>query len=158
MRSPSDTVPVPGLRGRSCAGRMAWRRCGSSFGCGALAGERSGGTVDAKGRREAGELAPRAQTNRRGQLPAIGAALAGPLLITGSVLLVLRGFAFRGMVTTQHPDDLALYMPNWCFLGKQLASGHIPAWNPHVMGGVPAAADPLSGWMYLPVMALFTLL
>src|SRR5205085_11941806 len=31
-----------------------------------------------------------------------------------------------------------------------------PAWNPYVMGGAPFAADPLSGWMYLPVMALFT--
>src|SRR5262245_43998818 len=88
----------------------------------------------------------------------IAAALAGPLLITGSVLIVLRAFAFGGMLTTQHPDDLALYMPNWCFLGGQLSSGHIPAWNPHVMGGLPFAADPLSGWMYLPVMGLFTLL
>ncbi len=88
----------------------------------------------------------------------IAAALAGPLLITGSVLLVLRALAFRGMLTTQHPDDLALYMPNWCFLGRQLTSGHIPAWNPQVMGGLPFAADPLSGWMYLPVMGLFTLL
>ncbi|TMK79096.1 MAG: hypothetical protein E6G47_08900 [Actinobacteria bacterium] len=96
--------------------------------------------------------------NRERFVRSIGAALAGPLLITGSVLLVLRAFAFRGMLTTQHPDDLALYLPNWCYLGRELVAGHIPAWNPHVMGGIPFVADPLSGWMYLPVMALFTLL
>src|SRR5947207_262359 len=33
-----------------------------------------------------------------------------------------------------------------------------PAWNPAVMGGVPFAADPQSGWMYAPVMVLFTAL
>src|SRR5206468_4013185 len=36
-----------------------------------------------------------------------------------------------------------------------LAAGHVPLWNPDVMGGIPFAADPQSGWLYLPPMALF---
>src|SRR5436853_202033 len=43
-------------------------------------------------------------------------------------------------------------------MGSTLASGNIPAWNPHVMTGIPFAADPIHGWMNLPAMVLFTLL
>jgi hypothetical protein len=82
---------------------------------------------------------------------------AGPLLIASAVAVVLRGFVF-GRVSNQHPDLLAFWMPTYCHLGRSLASGHIPAWNPYVMGGAPFAADPQSGWMYLPAMALFTAL
>src|SRR4029077_7289371 len=32
------------------------------------------------------------------------------------------------------------------------------AWNPYTAGGAPWAADPQSGWMYLPAMALYTAL
>ncbi len=84
----------------------------------------------------------------------LAAVLAGPFLITGCVLLVLRGFLIRPMVTT---GDLVRYwMPMYCSLGRSIAAGHIPAWNPYVMSGMPLAADPQSGWMSLPVMALFT--
>jgi len=85
------------------------------------------------------------------------AVLAGPLLMVAGVLVVLHGFVF-GKLSSQHPDILAYWLPTYCFLGKALAAGHIPAWNPHVMGGLPFAADPQSGWMYLPAMALFTAL
>ncbi|HEX2267427.1 MAG TPA: hypothetical protein VHI97_04370, partial [Actinomycetota bacterium] len=73
-------------------------------------------------------------------------------------MTVLYLFAFRGKISIQYPDVLPFWLPTYCFLGKSLASGAIPAWNPHVMGGVPFAADPQSGWMYLPAMALFTAL
>jgi len=86
----------------------------------------------------------------------LASALAGPLVIVAAVLLALRGFAFRGMLTTQHPDLLSTFLPSWCFLGRNLGAGHVPAWNPHVMGGIPFAADPLSGWANVPVMVLFT--
>ena len=86
------------------------------------------------------------------------ARLAGPSLIVASVLLVMHDFAFGGRVTAQHPDLLALWMPNGCFLGDVLASGHVPAWNPFAMGGAPFAADPQSGWLYAPMMSLFTAL
>jgi hypothetical protein len=81
--------------------------------------------------------------------------LAGPALIVIAVLVVLNGFV-RGLVTTG--DPIRFWLPVYCHLGKSLAAGHIPAWNPAVMGGVPFAADPQSGWMYAPVMALFTAL
>jgi hypothetical protein len=82
-------------------------------------------------------------------------ALAGPLVIVVGVCIVLNGFV-RGLITTG--DPLRFWMPTYCYLGRSLVHGHIPAWNPFVMGGVPFAADPQSGWMYLPVMALFTAL
>src|SRR5213080_1559830 len=33
---------------------------------------------------------------------------------------------------------------------------HIPLWTPAVMGGIPFAADPQSGWLYALPMLLFT--
>jgi hypothetical protein len=82
-------------------------------------------------------------------------ALAGPLLIVVSVLVALHGFALQGSVSTQNLDLIAYFFPNHCFLGRSLAAGHVPAWNPYAMGGVPFAADPQSGWGYLPAMALY---
>ncbi|HVM33858.1 MAG TPA: hypothetical protein VM784_00745, partial [Actinomycetota bacterium] len=68
--------------------------------------------------------------------------------------MILRDVAFGGMLTTAHPDVLTQWLPVHCFLGKSLAAGNVPQWNPYVMGGVPFAADPQSGWMYLPAMSL----
>ena len=82
-------------------------------------------------------------------------AVAGPALICAAVLSVLHLFAFRGRISFQYPDVLPFWLPTYCFLGKSLAAGTIPLWNPHVMGGIPFAADPQSGWMYAPAMALF---
>jgi hypothetical protein len=84
-----------------------------------------------------------------------GVAAAGPLAIVAVVLIVLHDVAFGGRVGSQHPDPLAFWLPSHCFLGHSLASGQVPVWNPHVMGGVPFAADPQSGWMYLPAMLLY---
>lgn len=89
---------------------------------------------------------------------AVAAAVAGPITIVGAVLIVLRLFAFGGLLSHQYPDVLPFWLPTYCFLGKTLAAGHIAAWNPHVMGGAPFAADPQSGWLYLPAMTLFTAL
>ena len=97
----------------------------------------------------------------RGQglpLPPWMRGAAGPLLIVVAVFVVLKGFAFTGRLSTQHPDLLGFWLPTYCFLGKSLAAGHLPAWNPHVMGGIPFAADPQSGWMYGPAMLLFSAL
>jgi hypothetical protein len=102
--------------------------------------------------------APSGESQERTRGRSILVGLAGPLLICGAVLLVLNGYAFRGLISVRHPDLLPFWYPMWCYLGKSLAAGHIPAWNPHVMGGVPFAADPQSGWGYLPAMALFAAL
>jgi len=87
----------------------------------------------------------------------VALALAGPALIVGSVLFAMRGFAFEPLLTNRHPDILAFWLPQFCFLGKSLAAGHIPAWNPFQFGGTPFAADPQSGWLYVPAMLLFSL-
>lgn len=86
------------------------------------------------------------------------AAMAGPLLIVSSVLAVLHDFAFRGLITFTQADVAAYWLPTYCHLGRSLAAGHVPAWNPYSLAGAPFAADPQSGWMYLPVMALFSAL
>lgn len=102
---------------------------------------------------------PTRQTRARGErLAPLAVALAGPLAIVAGVLAVLHGFAFGNDISLQHPDILGYWYPTYCFLGRSLAAGHVPLWNPTVMGGVPFAADPQSGWMYLPPMLLFTVL
>ena len=81
----------------------------------------------------------------------------GPVvLIVGAVLALLHGYAFGGKIA--NGDLPTFWLPTYCFLGKSVAAGHLPAWNPYTMGGVPFAADPQSGWFYLPVMALFAAL
>ncbi len=82
----------------------------------------------------------------------------GPALIILSVLFLFRDYAFRGLVTSQHGDILQQWLPFFCHLGGTLRSGHIPTFNPYMMGGVPFGADPQTGWMYLPAMLLFTIL
>lgn len=85
----------------------------------------------------------------------LAAAAAWPSVIVIATLILLRKFAFGGLITNQHVDVLAHWLPNYCMLGRSLASGNIPDWNPHVMAGLPFAADPQSGWGLLPAMGLF---
>lgn len=86
------------------------------------------------------------------------APFPGPILIIASVLAVTFGFWLLGRLTDQHVDILAFWLPRWCFLGSTVASGHVPVWLPNQFGGVPMAADPQSGWLYAPVMFLFSTL
>lgn len=55
-------------------------------------------------------------------------------------------------------DSATQFYPWYDYLGERLLDGEIPGWNPYQFGGVPFAADPQSGWMYLPAMLIFTLL
>jgi hypothetical protein len=80
-------------------------------------------------------------------------AAAGPTLIVGSVLFALRGIAFLPNLSDQHPDILSFWLPRSCLLGRAIAEGHVPLWNPFEMSGTWFAADPQSGWLSLPVMA-----
>jgi hypothetical protein len=86
-----------------------------------------------------------------------GRSVAGPLLIVASVLFALRGFVFHPLLTNSHVDILSFWLPRFAFLGRSLAAGHVPLWNPFEMAGYRFAADPQSGWLYAPVMALFSL-
>ena len=80
-------------------------------------------------------------------------AAAGPTLIVGSVLIALRGIAFLPNLSDQHPDILSFWLPRSCMLGRAIANGHVPLWNPFEMSGTWFAADPQSGWLSLPMMA-----
>src|SRR5439155_17204589 len=75
-----------------------------------------------------------------------------------------RDFVIHPLISSQHPDLLAYWMPTYCHLGASLRqvdiglhvpSLPIPEWNPFSMAGAPFAADPQSGWMYLPAMLVF---
>ncbi len=79
-------------------------------------------------------------------------------MIVAAVITMYRGYVFHDLLTSRHVDVLAYSLPNYCFLGKTLGAGHIALWNPYTFGGTPFAADPLSGWMYLPAMLTFTAL
>ncbi|MGF1473439.1 MAG: YfhO family protein [Rubrobacteraceae bacterium] len=82
-------------------------------------------------------------------------------LLAVSLLVVLTLVAEWGLLigkTTIGADAVTQYIPWYSFLGEQLRSGEVPGWNPYQLSGTPFAADPLSGWTYLPAMLLFTLL
>ena len=63
---------------------------------------------------------------------------------------------FQPLLTNQHPDILSFILPRLAFLGRSLADGHVPLWNPFHFAGAPYAADPQSGWLYLTPMLLFS--
>ena len=104
---------------------------------------------------DAGAPEPSVRSGSRERVRRFAKASAGPALIVGSVVVVLHAMAFGGRVTFTQPDVAALWLPNFSLLGESLRHGAIPYWNPYVMGGLPFAADPQSGWMYLPAMLLF---
>ena len=54
-------------------------------------------------------------------------------------------------------DLLAFFVPWYGYLGDRLAAFELPLWNPHLFSGAPFAADPESGWMYLPAMLAFSI-
>ncbi|MBI3647540.1 MAG: hypothetical protein HY240_02090 [Actinobacteria bacterium] len=83
-------------------------------------------------------------------------AAAGPALIGTCVLFALRGFAFSPLLSNQHPDLLSFWLPRFSFLGRSLAAGHVPLWNPFEMTGTRYLADPQSGWLYAAPMLLFS--
>ncbi len=80
----------------------------------------------------------------------------------GVLAVVAIGLAFEGDRLTGPAwigmDTAAAFFPWFAFLGAQLRAGHLPTWNPHTFAGTPFAADPESGWMYLPAMLAFTVL
>jgi hypothetical protein len=71
-------------------------------------------------------------------------AIAQPHLLAADTLISL--------------DTATQYYPWYAYLGESLRAGHLPGWNPAVFSGAPFAANPLSGWTYLPAMLLFAAL
>jgi len=82
-------------------------------------------------------------------------------LAAGFLLFALTAVTDSDLFRTEDilgSDAATQYYPFYYFLGESLRSGSIPGWNPYQFSGTPFAADPLSGWAYLPAMVLFTLL
>jgi hypothetical protein len=75
-------------------------------------------------------------------------------------LVVITAFAagqlFNGG-TLIGQDSATQFYPWYDYLGERLRAGEIPGWNPYQFAGAPFAADPQSGWTYLPAMLLFTI-
>lgn len=53
-------------------------------------------------------------------------------------------------------DSATQFYPWYSYLGERLRSFDVPAWSSAQFGGAPFAADPQSGWTYLPAMILFS--
>ena len=54
-------------------------------------------------------------------------------------------------------DSATQFYPWYSYLGDRLRDFDLPAWSSSQFSGAPFAADPQSGWSYLPAMTLFTL-
>jgi hypothetical protein len=85
-------------------------------------------------------------------MPDAAANLALTLLILAAARALVVGGTLVGL------GGAAFFYPMWSHLGESLRKGDVPGWNPYVFSGAPFAADPQSGWMYMPAMVLFTLL
>ena len=82
-------------------------------------------------------------------------------LLAGCLILIFTLIAVWGLVTggiVVGKDTVTQYYPWYSYLRERLRSGDLPGWNPYQFSGAPFAADPLSGWTYLPAMILFTIL
>ena len=93
--------------------------------------------------------------------PLLEAAQRHENLAAGFLLLVFTLLAAWDLVAggiVVGKDTVTQYYPWYTYLGESLRSGEIPAWNPYQFSGAPFAADPLSGWTYLPAMIMFTIL
>jgi hypothetical protein len=80
------------------------------------------------------------------------------LICLGVLTLILLACCWRLLVggTTMGQDAATQFYPWYSYLGERLREFGIPSWNPSQFSGAPFAADPQSGWSYLPAMALFT--
>ncbi len=75
------------------------------------------------------------------------------------VLTLLASFTgLRRPADFARGDMFTFWIPMYSFLGDRLRAGDVPGWNPHQFTGAPFAGDPESGWAYLPVMLLFSVL
>lgn len=82
------------------------------------------------------------------------------MLCTAALLAVssLALFRILGGGTLIGQDSATQFYPWYSYLGERLRDFDIPAWNPAQFSGVPFAADPQSGWTYLPAMLTFAAL
>lgn len=77
-------------------------------------------------------------------------ALGGLLAFSLALALVWMPFSLYRL------DNLTFYLPWYVELGQSLRAFDIPGWIPTTLSGAPMAADPESGWGYLPAMIIMT--
>src|SRR6478752_8230043 len=84
--------------------------------------------------------------------------VGGDHLCLGILTAILALTCWRLLAggTTMGQDAATQFYPWYSYLGERLREFGIPSWNPSQFSGAPFAADPQSGWSYLPAMALFT--
>ncbi|MGE3798250.1 MAG: hypothetical protein AB7G88_10430, partial [Thermomicrobiales bacterium] len=83
------------------------------------------------------------------------ATLFALLALTAVSVFTLWRIVGNGILVGQ--DSATQFYPWYHYLGERLRDFEIPAWNPSQFSGAPFAADPQSGWTYLPAMAAFAL-
>src|SRR3954465_2924971 len=98
---------------------------------------------------------------RRWSLASFVRAHAGDL--SAITVLILAAIVFTVFVIWPVHDFIrgdwpAQFFPVYSYLGERLRAFDIPGWNPHQFSGSPFLGDPESGWMYVPAMAVYTLL
>lgn len=82
---------------------------------------------------------------------------AAAVLVLLALTVVAEGGLFSSGLTLGS-DAATQYYPFYYLVGESLSSAELPGWNPYQFSGTPLAADPLTGWAYLPAMGLFTFL
>ncbi len=86
----------------------------------------------------------------------LGHELPPVIVVVTTATVAITYLVAGGILTGQ--DAATQFYPWYGYLGERLRAGHIPEWNPFQFAGAPFAADPQSGWMYVPAMVLFALL
>ena len=76
--------------------------------------------------------------------------------IVAGVLFTLRGLRVPPPPDERSPRHPGVLAPPVLVPGAELSAGHLPLWNPNEMLGYRFAADPQSGWLYVPPMLLFS--
>lgn len=78
-------------------------------------------------------------------------AVSLALALVGILPVALRPHGIPILAGARFTDLLVAHAPNALLLRRSLAAGDgVPLWNPHLAGGIPFAADPLSGIWYPP--------
>ena len=94
------------------------------------------------------------------QRPASGSASRDDVIAVSTLLLLVgiaTGFRFEYDNWLSGFDTFPFFLPYFGYMGDRLREFEIPAWNPYFFSGAPMAGDAGGGWMYLHVMAAFTL-
>ena len=81
-----------------------------------------------------------------------------PLAVLLLVVLLISAATFGNVAAYIRGDWPTMFVPPYAFLGERLRALSVPGWNPYQFSGLPFAADPSSGWMYLPAMVIYAVL